>query len=127
MSNVIMVGLIALIVGGGAGYAIGTNKPANTPIHTDSSMSMGEMMDSMNAELEGKQGDDFDKAFLDEMTLHHMGAIEMAEMAVQNAGHEEIKNMANAIITAQDGEIKQMQGWKTEWYGEQTSTTHGTH
>ena len=75
-------------------------------------------MDAMMAALEGKTGDEFDKAFLAEMIMHHEGAVDMAEAALQNAKHEEIKAMANAIISAQTSEIKQMQDWQKSWYGQ---------
>lgn len=71
----------------------------------------------MNAALEGKSGDEFDKAFMAEMTMHHQGAVEMAEMALKNAQHQEIKDLANAIITAQNKEISEMESWRKEWYG----------
>jgi len=78
-------------------------------------MSMSEMMSSMNAELEGKTGDAFDQAFLAEMIVHHQGAVEMAELALTNAKHQEIKDLANAIISAQNTEIAQMMEWQKSW------------
>jgi uncharacterized protein (DUF305 family) len=41
----------------------------------------------------------------------------MAMAALQNAGRAEIKQMAEAIISAQTVEIKQMQEWQKSWYG----------
>ena len=81
------------------------------------SMDMATMMASMNANLEGKTGDAFDKAFITEMVMHHEGAVEMAELALTNAKHQEIKDLAKAIITAQTTEIGQMKAWATTWYG----------
>lgn len=80
------------------------------------SMSMADMMDSMNAELQGKTGDTFDKAFLSEMIIHHQGAVEMAQLALTNAKHQEIKDLAKAIIAAQNKEIADMKGWAKAWY-----------
>lgn len=57
------------------------------------------MMDAMNAELKGKTGDAFDQAFISEMVIHHQGAVEMAELALTNAKHQQIKNLASAIIS----------------------------
>jgi uncharacterized protein (DUF305 family) len=126
MNNIAIVGLLALIIGGGAGYLIATaNAPQAPTAHVYSDMSMEEMMDVMNAELVGKEGDDFDRAFLDGMIEHHAGAINMAEMALQHAEHSEIKNMAEAIITAQESEIRQMREWLDAWYGEQRPVTSG--
>ena len=82
--------------------------------HDDDSMS--DSMAGMMAGLSGKTGDEFDKAFLSEMIEHHEGAIEMAKAAQQNAKHQEIKDLANAIISAQTSEINQMKAWQQAWY-----------
>jgi uncharacterized protein (DUF305 family) len=75
-------------------------------------------MDSMVQALEGKEGDAFDKAFIDHMIPHHQGAVDMAKLAVQYAGHQEIKDMAQDIIDAQNAEISQMHNWYQSWgYG----------
>lgn len=79
------------------------------------SMSMESMMMDMNASLAGKTGEEFDKAFIDEMIIHHQGAIDMANLALTNAEHEEIKNLSNDIITAQTKEIEQMKSWQKMW------------
>jgi hypothetical protein len=74
-------------------------------------MSMGQM----TMGLEGKSGDDFDKAFLEEMIVHHQGAVDMANAALNDAKHPELKAMAKAIITAQQKEIATMQQWEKSW------------
>lgn len=75
------------------------------------SMSMDDMMDA----LDGKTGDDFDKAFIEMMIPHHEGAIEMAKAAQRSAKHQEIKDMAEDIISAQQSEIDMMRGWQRSW------------
>ena len=82
---------------------------------SQSEMSMEDHMKGMTSSLEGKTGDEFDKAFLEEMTVHHQGAIDMAESAKKNAGHDEIKSMAADIISAQTKEIDQMRQWQKDW------------
>lgn len=79
--------------------------------HGDESMSMDSMVDG----LKGKTADDFDKAFISLMIEHHQGAIDMANEAKVNAGHQEIKDLADNIITAQTGEISLMRQWQTAW------------
>jgi uncharacterized protein (DUF305 family) len=91
--------------------------PDGTMMH-DEEMSMDAMMHDMMAELDGKTGDEFDKAFLSEMIVHHEGAVDMAEAALTDAKHQELKDMAKAIITAQTTEIAQMKTWLKTWYGE---------
>ena len=83
------------------------------------SKDMGGMHGSMQGMMQGlenKTGDEFDKAFISEMILHHQGAIDMANAALKNAKHQEIKDLANAIISAQTKEINQMKEWQQAWY-----------
>src|SRR3989344_7100177 len=77
----------------------------------DESMSMEGMVEA----LEAKTGDDFDKEFTGLMIEHHQGAIDMANLAKINAKHQEIKNLADDIISAQTNEIKMMQDWQKTW------------
>lgn len=83
----------------------------------DEHMMMDESMsrDGMISELTGKTGDEFDEAFIDEMIDHHQGAIDMANLAKTSAKHQEIKDLANDIISAQTTEINLMQGWQKTW------------
>jgi uncharacterized protein (DUF305 family) len=75
----------------------------------------GMSMDSMVGELKGKTGDDFDKAFVNLMIEHHQGAIDMANEAKVNAKHQEIKDLADNIISAQTKEIEMMHQWQKTW------------
>jgi uncharacterized protein (DUF305 family) len=77
---------------------------------------MSSMMGDMSSMLKGKKGDDFDKAFLSQMIVHHQGAIDMANGALVNAKHQEIKDLARDIISAQEKEINQMKSWQDQWY-----------
>ncbi len=79
----------------------------------DDAMNMS--MHDMSAMLEGKTGDDFDRAFLEGMIPHHQGAIDMARAAKENAKHAEIKKMADDIMSTQQNEINQMNQWLKEW------------
>jgi uncharacterized protein (DUF305 family) len=74
-------------------------------------MEMGEMA------LAEDESVPFDRRFLEAMISHHQGAITMAEHALEAAEHEEIRQMAEGIITAQAREIAQMQEWLSAWYG----------
>lgn len=49
--------------------------------------------------------DNVDQAFAGMMIGHHTGAIRMAELATDKADHDEIKQLADDIITAQQREI----------------------
>lgn len=73
-------------------------------------MTMDEMVDM----LRDAEGVEFDLLFIDMMTPHHQGAIDMAKIALTNAKHQEIKGMAQMIITSQQAEIEKLQQLRTE-------------
>lgn len=130
----IIIAIIALVVGLGIGYQISGNKmpfqvaqqntegdhmmPNGEMMGGGGTMGMSEMMTVMNAELKEKTGDAFDQAFLSEMIVHHQGAVEMAQLALTNAEHKEIKDLANEIVSAQNKEISEMKAWQKNWYNQ---------
>jgi uncharacterized protein (DUF305 family) len=59
---------------------------------------------------------DFDLMFIDMMIEHHEGAIAMAQVALVRAEHEEVRQVAQAIIGAQSREIEQLRAWRDQWY-----------
>lgn len=77
----------------------------------DEEMTMSGMVNT----LEGKTGEDFDSAFIEQMIPHHQGAIDMAKLAKTNASHQELRDMADDIISAQTSEIEMMQEWQKTW------------
>jgi uncharacterized protein (DUF305 family) len=70
---------------------------------------------TMNMDL-GPKDESFDLRFIDGMTPHHQGAVEMAQQALQKSQRPEIKQLAAAIIAAQEQEIAQMSDWRKAWY-----------
>ncbi len=78
--------------------------------------SMSAMMHDMNANLKGKTGDAFDKAFLEEMIVHHRGAVDMAKLVLETSKRSELRKLAEDIIKAQEKEIAQMKTWQAEWF-----------
>jgi len=124
-NTAITIGVVTLIVGLSIGYGVGASnafgfvtKQSNGGHMMQNGSMMQDSMTSMNAELKGKTGDAFDQAFLAEMIVHHQGAVEMAQSALTNAKHQEIKDLAKAIITAQNNEIADMNMWKKAWYNQ---------
>lgn len=77
-------------------------------------------MDHSNMQMDASKP--FDAQFIDSMIEHHQGAVAMAQDVLQQAEHAELKTMAEAIITAQNAEIQQMQGWRTAWYPDMPPT-----
>jgi uncharacterized protein (DUF305 family) len=110
-----------LIIGITFGYllsSLSSNKETYRPQAQVQNNSMHGEMNNMMKGLEGKTGDEFDKAFLKEMIVHHEGAVKMAESALQNAENVAIKGLAQNIINSQTVEIAEMNLWLIEWYGQ---------
>ncbi|MBD2068959.1 DUF305 domain-containing protein [Leptolyngbya sp. FACHB-671] len=70
---------------------------------------------AMNMDL-GPADESFDLRFIDAMILHHQGAVEMAQTALEQSSRDEIKQLSQTIIAAQEQEIQQMQEWRQTWY-----------
>jgi len=64
----------------------------------------------------------YDARFIDGMQLHHQGAVTMATQALESAQWPEIRQLAEEIISAQQGEIEQMRAWRSSWYPELSLT-----
>lgn len=59
--------------------------------------------------------EEYDRMFLAGMIAHHQGAVDMAQLALNQAKHSELKAMAQNIIKAQDKEIIDMTSWQQQW------------
>ncbi|WP_318204760.1 DUF305 domain-containing protein [Streptomyces sp. SCL15-4] len=68
----------------------------------------GMMSEADMAALKKATGKDFDTRFLSLMVEHHQGAVEMATTEKRKGRSGDAKAMADAIVTAQDAEIKEM-------------------
>lgn len=122
--KMVIIGVCAFIVGVCSALLFVSNKNLEakrgsySPNTEYAMMERGTMYSAMNdmmADLQGKTGLEFDEEFLEEMIIHHEGAVTMAEAALLHAEHEELKQMARDIISAQTKEINQMKVWQREW------------
>jgi uncharacterized protein (DUF305 family) len=69
-------------------------------------------MDAMNADMmAGGTATDIDVAFVCSMIPHHQGAIDMAKAELKYGDDPWAKEMAQAVITAQEKEIADMLAW----------------
>jgi uncharacterized protein (DUF305 family) len=80
----------------------------------------GQGVDDHNATMQGEMnammskvetGTNPDAAFLEQMSIHHNSAIDMAQTALFKATHPELRELAKNIIVVQAQEIAQYQSW----------------
>jgi uncharacterized protein (DUF305 family) len=103
---------------GGSGDSQATSEEESTGgmsgmDHGDMDMGSG----AMAAEMVMENGEYSDERFIDSMVPHHRGAVEMAEVALDNAEHEEIKGLAEDIVRTQEAEIERLRSIKEEAFG----------
>lgn len=134
-----VIGLLAgvIITGFAAGVAVNNNNTGmmrmmgmNTSQQSSGNDHSTMSMADMTAQLQNLSGDNYDKAFIEMMIAHHQGAIDMAELSPDRAKHDEIKQLSQSIITAQQKEIADMQQWQKDWgYGsdEMNTMMHSGH
>lgn len=82
-------------------------------LEMDSSMDHSDMMMGMLSveelsSLSSLRGAEFDRAWVEAMIAHHEGAIEMALDVMLKGGNQDIKTLADAIVTGQESEIEEM-------------------
>lgn len=121
-TKIVVTGLVGVIVGAGVAtiFGMGMNSKTEVAMAPEGAM-------SMTASLEEKRGDDFDREFLAQMTLHHEDAIEMSRLALKDAKRPEIKELAQSIIDTQNEEIAQMKQWQGEWFASEGTTLDMEH
>jgi uncharacterized protein (DUF305 family) len=79
--------------------------------HDMSGMGHSEMTSDPNAASQP-----YDLQFIDTMSAHHQGAVEMAETVLRKSDNDELKTFARKIIDDQKKEIAQMKDWREKWY-----------
>jgi uncharacterized protein (DUF305 family) len=120
MNTMLLIIVITLIVGGAGGFILAKQtQPKEETCDMGGMQNMSQMDHSMMGmmnELEDKSGKKLDKAFLEEMIVHHEGAVDMANLVLEKSDNKELKDFANNIIEAQSKEINQMEKWLDEWF-----------
>lgn len=124
-NNIIIVVIVAVVaIAGVSIYAISKNNDHgmmddnNMMGNNSSQQSAAGTVDKNSSDYKMYSqltGEDYDRMFLANMIAHHQGAVDMANLALTRAKHQEIKDMANNIISAQTKEIGDMQSWQTAW------------
>ncbi len=74
-------------------------------------------MDGGSGGMVMKNGRYSDERFIDAMVPHHESAVDMAEVALKNAEHEQVKRLAEDIVSTQETEIRELKSIKQEEFG----------
>lgn len=111
---------LLLIIRGDAIFSVqSTEEKTNTHnmnmMNTDNA-GMHSMMMDMTSRMKGKAGDELDKIFLEDMVVHHQGAVDMALVLQKGTQRSELQKMAKDIIDVQTKEIDMMKTWLKNWF-----------
>jgi uncharacterized protein (DUF305 family) len=82
-----------------------------------SNMDMGSEGMMAASEMLMENGEYSDERFIDAMVPHHQGAISMAQVALENAEHPELLQLAENIISSQQAEIDELRSIKEQEFG----------
>lgn len=131
-NNTLVISLLTLIVGLIIGYFFGVNTSTRgffmNDMHEEmedhmyedeiisSDGAMMHAMDEMMLGFRGKEGEEYEEAFLRGMIVHHLGAVNMSEELLENTDRPELRAFAENIINAQSEEIDQMKEWLDSWF-----------
>ncbi len=66
------------------------------------------------ARLAAAEGDDAERLYLDLMIPHHVGGVEMAEIAAEEAQGRQVRTLAQAIVDSQTAEIQVLESMLEE-------------
>ncbi|WP_299169856.1 DUF305 domain-containing protein [uncultured Arthrobacter sp.] len=69
----------------------------------------GMMSEDQMAELEAAGGEEASRMFLESMTVHHDGAVAMAQEEIDNGANPEAIALAETIVETQQAEIQEME------------------
>ena len=133
-TKLLFAGLAAaalLAVGAMAGYAFGQTAPMTGESRTGSMMGSGGMGGSMmgaqgsgtgsmmsEGQMMGQFDEEkpFDLQFIDQMIMHHEGAIMSSEHMIGDSKRPELRRLARSIQKSQSGQVEQMQDMRERWY-----------
>ncbi len=133
VASVVLAVLIVLVAGAAFGYGrMGSMMDHGGMGHMMDHGGMGHMMDHGDeGHNHGGEGhtmgsfdeeQPFDLQFIDQMIMHHQGAIMSSEHMIADSERPELRQLAENIQQSQSEQIEQMQAWREEWYGDAERT-----
>lgn len=103
-----------------------TTPPAATTSSTSSTSATATESASASASTDvAADHNDQDTTFAQMMIIHHEGAIEMSQLAVEQAETPEVVALAERIAEAQGPEIDEMTAWLSAWGEDVSPDDHG--
>ncbi|MBA2441412.1 MAG: DUF305 domain-containing protein [Rubrobacter sp.] len=145
--NFVAAGVLALLVTAGAGAAYAHQEERATtgsgpgqmmgergmqggsmdrgsmgPMMSGDASPGGGMMSSDSSPGGGMMGtydedEPFDRQYIDQMVMHHEGAIVSSQHMISDSERPELRQLAEDITESQSEQIELMQGWREDWYG----------
>ena len=76
-----------------------------------SSKAFNDAMGKMHKDMMLTYSGNADADFVRGMIPHHQGAIDMAKVELKYGKDPELRKLAEAVVTAQEAEIKEMKAW----------------
>lgn len=102
-----------------AGHTSNTNSVSNASTVDHNAMGHGNAASHSEMRSSPKAASaPYDLQFIDTMSIHHQGAVDMSMLAESRAQHPELKELAANIIGDQEREIAKMSEWRDTWFAE---------
>lgn len=78
-----------------------------------------------NSQMKGSFDEErpFDLQFIDQMIVHHQGAIMSSEHMIADSERPELRQLAENIQRSQSEQIEQMRAWREQWYPDAEPTS----
>jgi uncharacterized protein (DUF305 family) len=131
-NNIILGGIVVLLIGVTGGYFISQSGPyergwmmwgkdSYSREGDDKKFSNNNEKSPAMGNMHGMHGANpvTEREFIQHMIPHHQEAVDTAKMVLSQGGsNEEMRDLAQNIILAQEAEITNMKSWYRTWYGE---------